>query len=40
MMALGKELDIPVVDLWTLCQGDDASAYPSYLVDGLHLNSR
>ena len=40
MAEVGEEMHVPVIDLYTLCQGDDPQAYPSYLVDGLHFNER
>ncbi len=40
VLELGEVEELPVVDLWTVCEGDDDEEYLSYLVDGLHFNAK
>lgn len=40
VLEIGKDAKVPTVDLWTVCEGDNDNAYPTYLVDGLHLNAK
>jgi hypothetical protein len=41
VVRLGDELDLPVIDLWTLLKGqEDPHTFRTYLADGLHLNQR
>jgi lysophospholipase L1-like esterase len=38
-IAIGKEVNVPVIDAWTLTEGNTNNR-AAYFTDGLHLNAK